>query len=73
MDKEQNMQKKLDQVQEKDMEKEWLESEEIEEEKKEMQEENDINRQIIKVKINRYPLTPLVEFIYTKTRNLWLC
>ena len=55
MDKEQNMQKKLDQVQEKDMEKEWLENEEIEEEKKEMQEENDINRQIIKVKINRYP------------------
>ena len=55
MDKEQNMQKKLDQVQEKDMEKEWLESEEIEEEKKEMQEENDINKQIIKVKINRYP------------------
>ena len=55
MDKEQNMQKKLDQVQEKDMEKEWLESEEIEEEKKEMQEENNINKQIIKVKINRYP------------------
>ena len=55
MDKEQNMQKNLDQVQEKDMEKEWLESEEIEEEKKEMQEENDINKQIIKVKINKYP------------------
>lgn len=55
MDKEQNMQKKLDQVQEKDMEKESLENEEIEEEKKEMQEENDINKQIIKVKINRYP------------------
>lgn len=55
MDKEQNIQKKLDQVQEKDMEKEWLENEEIEEEKKEMQEENDINKQIIKVKINRYP------------------
>ena len=30
MDKEQNMQKKLDQVQEKDMEKEWLKNEEIE-------------------------------------------
>lgn len=44
MDKEQNMQKKLDQVQEKYMEKEWLENEEIEEEKKEMQEENDINK-----------------------------
>ena len=56
MDKEQNIQKKLDQVQEKDMEKEWLENEEIEEEKREMQEENDINKQmIIKVKINRYP------------------
>lgn len=56
MDKEQNMQKKLDQVQEKDMEKEWLEKKEIEEEKKEIQEEYDINKlMIIKVKINRYP------------------
>ena len=55
MDKEQNIQKEPDQVQEKDMEKESLENEEIEEEKKEMQEENDINKQIIKVKINRYP------------------
>ena len=64
MDKEQNMQKKLDQVQEKDMEKEWLENEEIEEEKKEMQEENNINRQIIKVKINRYPNTISRVYLY---------
>ena len=64
MDKEQNMQKKLDQVQEKDMEKEWLKNEEIEEEKKEMQEENDINKQIIKVKINRYPNTISGVYLY---------
>ena len=64
MDKEQNMQKKLDQVQEKDMEKEWLENEEIEEEKKEMQEENDINKRIIKVKINRYPNTISGVYLY---------
>ena len=64
MDKEQNMQKKLDQVQEKDMEKEWLESEEIGEEKKEMQEENKINKQIIKVKINRYPNTISGVYLY---------
>ena len=64
MDKEQNMQKKLDQVQEKYMEKEWLENEEIEEEKKEMQEENDINKQmIIKVK-NRYPNTISGVYLY---------
>ena len=61
MDKEQNMQKKLDQLQEKDMEKEWLENEEIEEE---MQEENDINKQIIKVKINRYPNTISGVYLY---------
>ena len=61
MDKEQNMQKKLDQVQEKYMEKEWLENEEIEEE---MQEENDINKQIIKVKINRYPNTISGVYLY---------
>ena len=65
MDKEQNMQKKLDQVQEKDMEKEWLKNEEIDEEKKEMQEENDINKQmIIKVKINRYPNTISGVYLY---------
>jgi hypothetical protein len=65
MDKEQNIQKKLDQVQEKDMEKEWLENEEIEEEKREMQEENDINKQmIIKVKINRYPNTISGVYLY---------
>ena len=65
MDKEQNMQKKLDQVQEKDMEKEWLENEEIEEEKKEMQEEYDINKlMIIKVKINRYPNTISGVYLY---------
>lgn len=64
MDKKQNMQKKLDQVQEKDMEKEWLENEEIEEDKKEMQEENDINKQIIKVKINRYPNTISGVYLY---------
>ena len=58
------MQKKLGQVQEKDMEKEWLESEEIEEEKKEMQEENDINKRIIKVKINRYPNTISGVYLY---------
>lgn len=38
------------------MKKEWLGKEEIEEEKKEIQEEYDINKlMIIKVKINRYP------------------
>jgi len=65
MDKEQNMQKKLDQVQEKDMKKEWLGKEEIEEEKKEMQEEYDINKlMIIKVKINRYPNTISGVYLY---------
>ena len=65
MDKEQNIQRELDQVQEKYMEKEWLENEEIEEEKKEMQEENDINKQmIIKVKINRYPNTISGVYLY---------
>ena len=65
MDKEQNMQKKLDQVQEKDMEKEWLEKKEIEEEKKEIQEEYDINKlMIIKVKINRYPNTISGVYLY---------
>ena len=64
MDKEQNIQKKLDQVQEKYMEKEWLEKKEIEEEKKEMQEENDINKRIIKVKINRYPNTISGVYLY---------
>lgn len=64
MDKEQNIHKELDQVQEKDMEKEWLEKKEIEEEKKEMQEENDINKRIIKVKINRYPNTISGVYLY---------
>ena len=62
MDKEQNIHKELDQVQEKDMEKEWLENEEIEEDA--MQEENDINKQIIKVKINRYPNTISGVYLY---------
>ena len=64
MNNEQNIHKELDQVQEKDMEKEWLEKKEIEEEKKEMQEENDINKRIIKVKINRYPNTISGVYLY---------